>query len=73
METAYLFQSPENAARLLAAIERAKARTFEVEHRFSNRKNPIFLVKRPIFVDCRDVALQRLYEIIGFFRPYIEY
>ena len=28
-ETAYLFQSPENAARLLAAIERAKARTFE--------------------------------------------
>jgi antitoxin YefM len=29
METVYLFQSPENAARLLAAIERAKARTFK--------------------------------------------
>ncbi|MGH8001732.1 MAG: type II toxin-antitoxin system Phd/YefM family antitoxin [Brasilonema sp.] len=29
IETAYLFQSPENAARLLAAIERAKARTFK--------------------------------------------
>ena len=29
METLYLFQSPENAARLLAAIERAKARTFK--------------------------------------------
>jgi antitoxin YefM len=29
METAYLFESPENAARLLAAIERAKARTFK--------------------------------------------
>jgi len=29
METVYLFQSPENATRLLAAIERAKARTFE--------------------------------------------
>lgn len=28
IETAYLFQSPENAARLLAAIQRAKARTF---------------------------------------------
>ena len=29
METAYLFQSPENAARLLAAIQRAKLRTFK--------------------------------------------
>jgi antitoxin YefM len=29
METVYLFQSPENATRLLAAIERAKARTFK--------------------------------------------
>jgi antitoxin YefM len=29
METVYLFQSPENAARLLVAIERAKARTFK--------------------------------------------
>jgi antitoxin YefM len=29
LETAYLFQSPENAARFLAAIERAKARTFQ--------------------------------------------
>jgi antitoxin YefM len=29
METVYLFQSPENAARLLAAIERAKTRTFK--------------------------------------------
>jgi antitoxin YefM len=29
METVYLFQSPENATRLLAAIERAKARIFE--------------------------------------------
>jgi antitoxin YefM len=29
METVYLFQSPENAARLFAAIERAKARTFK--------------------------------------------
>jgi antitoxin YefM len=29
IETAYLFQSPENAGRLLAAIERAKARTFK--------------------------------------------
>jgi antitoxin YefM len=29
METVYLFQSPENAARLLAAIQRAKARTFK--------------------------------------------
>ncbi len=29
METAYLFESPENATRLLAAIERAKARTFK--------------------------------------------
>ncbi|MDF5726861.1 MAG: type II toxin-antitoxin system prevent-host-death family antitoxin [Rhizonema sp. PD38] len=29
METAYLFQSPENAARLVAAIERAKAQTFQ--------------------------------------------
>jgi antitoxin YefM len=29
METLYLFQSPENATRLLAAIERAKARTFK--------------------------------------------
>lgn len=28
IETAYLFQSPENAARLLVAIQRAKARTF---------------------------------------------
>jgi antitoxin YefM len=28
-ETVYLFQSPENATRLLAAIERAKARTFK--------------------------------------------
>ncbi|MEQ8755272.1 MAG: type II toxin-antitoxin system Phd/YefM family antitoxin [Coleofasciculus sp. G1-WW12-02] len=28
IETAYLFQSPENAARLLAAIQRAKTRTF---------------------------------------------
>ncbi len=30
METVYLFQSPENAARLLVAIERAKARTFKL-------------------------------------------
>jgi antitoxin YefM len=29
METAYLFESPENATRLVAAIERAKARTFK--------------------------------------------
>jgi len=29
VETVYLFQSPENATRLLAAIERAKARTFK--------------------------------------------
>lgn len=29
IETVYLFQSPENAARLLAAIERAKERTFK--------------------------------------------
>lgn len=29
METVYLFQSPENATRLLAAIKRAKARTFK--------------------------------------------
>jgi antitoxin YefM len=29
METVYLFQSPENAARLFAAIERANARTFK--------------------------------------------
>ncbi|WP_228060604.1 MULTISPECIES: type II toxin-antitoxin system Phd/YefM family antitoxin [unclassified Coleofasciculus] len=29
METVYLFQSPENATRLLAAIERAKVRTFK--------------------------------------------
>ncbi len=29
METAYLFESPENAARLIAAIERAKARIFK--------------------------------------------
>lgn len=29
METVYLFQSPENAAHLLAAIERAKAQTFK--------------------------------------------
>jgi antitoxin YefM len=29
METVYLFESPENAARLLAAIERAKSRTFK--------------------------------------------
>ncbi|MEH2058237.1 MAG: type II toxin-antitoxin system Phd/YefM family antitoxin [Nostoc sp.] len=29
IETAYLFQSTENAARLLAAIERAKDRTFQ--------------------------------------------
>lgn len=29
METAYLFQSPDNAARLVAAIERAKAQTFQ--------------------------------------------
>lgn len=29
METVYLFQSPENATRLLAAIQRAKARTFK--------------------------------------------
>lgn len=29
METVYLFQSPENATRLLAAIERAKARIFK--------------------------------------------
>jgi antitoxin YefM len=28
-ETVYLFQSPENATRLLVAIERAKARTFK--------------------------------------------
>jgi antitoxin YefM len=28
IETAYLFQSPENASRLVAAIERAKAQTF---------------------------------------------
>lgn len=27
--TIYLFQSPENATRLIAAIERAKARTFK--------------------------------------------
>jgi antitoxin YefM len=29
METVYLFQSPENATRLIAAVERAKARTFK--------------------------------------------
>lgn len=29
IETAYLFQSPENASRLVAAIERAKAQTFK--------------------------------------------
>ena len=29
METVYLFQSPENATRLIAAIQRAKARTFK--------------------------------------------
>ncbi len=29
METVYLFQSPENAARLFAAIERARVRTFK--------------------------------------------
>lgn len=29
IETAYLFQSPENASRLIAAIERAKAQTFK--------------------------------------------
>jgi antitoxin YefM len=29
IETVYLFQLPENAARLLAAIERAKAQTFK--------------------------------------------
>ena len=29
METVYLFQSPENATRLLAAIKRASARTFK--------------------------------------------
>lgn len=29
METVYLFQSPENATRLLAAIQRAKTRTFK--------------------------------------------
>ena len=29
IETAYLFQSPENASRLIAAIERAKTRTFK--------------------------------------------
>ncbi|GJD24087.1 Prevent-host-death protein [Rivularia sp. IAM M-261] len=29
IETAYLFQSPENASRLVAAIKRAKAKTFK--------------------------------------------
>ncbi|OKH54151.1 prevent-host-death protein [Calothrix sp. HK-06] len=29
IETDYLFQSPENASRLVAAIERAKAQTFK--------------------------------------------
>lgn len=29
METVYLFESPENAARLLAAVQRAKAQTFK--------------------------------------------
>lgn len=29
IETAYLFQSPENASRLIAAIERAKTQTFK--------------------------------------------
>jgi antitoxin YefM len=29
IETAYLFQSPENASRLIAAIKRAKAQTFK--------------------------------------------
>ncbi|TWH53972.1 LOW QUALITY PROTEIN: antitoxin YefM [Dulcicalothrix desertica PCC 7102] len=29
IETAYLFQSPENASRLVAAIERASSQTFK--------------------------------------------
>lgn len=32
IETAYLFQSPENAARLLTAIQRAKERTVKPQN-----------------------------------------
>ncbi|MBD1901723.1 type II toxin-antitoxin system prevent-host-death family antitoxin [Trichocoleus sp. DQ-A3] len=38
LETAYLLRSPKNAARLLTALERAKARTLEPQSIDSHRE-----------------------------------